>query len=299
MSVSALVSRFSNPGSLTDSPTPTNSTRKRQYSTGSAGSSRSESPASIDSHSPHPDSRITEDSRERLSSITEDKIRMFDSRSKSSEDTDGGAPGIKRGAARQMSYGGRERREGENDGTRVARRQLSAPSLGGKGRPGMFRLPGMASASQVSDDAQEADVDDAIESLQSDDPTLTELNLNNHTRLDPALISQLVEALHGNTHLKTLSLANIRFSEDHAKQLADVLRVNTSLTVLNLESNRITRKGIAVSFHTNTHTHELAIQLNPSNLDTNRTAHELAIQLNPCNLGTNRTAHELAIQLNP
>ncbi|CAI8038208.1 Tropomodulin-2 [Geodia barretti] len=100
-------------------------------------------------------------------------------------------------------------------------------------------------ASQVSDDAQEADVDDAIESLQSDDPTLTELNLNNHTRLDPALISQLVEALHGNTHLKTLSLANIRFSEDHAKQLADVLRVNTSLTVLNLESNRITRKGIA------------------------------------------------------
>jgi hypothetical protein len=100
-------------------------------------------------------------------------------------------------------------------------------------------------SSQVSDDAQEADVDDAIESLQSDDPTLTKLNLNNHTRLDPALISQLVEALHGNTHLKTLSLANIRFSEDHAKQLADVLRVNTSLTVLNLESNRITRKGIA------------------------------------------------------
>jgi Ran GTPase-activating protein (RanGAP) involved in mRNA processing and transport len=106
-------------------------------------------------------------------------------------------------------------------------------------------LPHSIVASQVSDDAQEADVDDAIESLQSDDPTLTKLNLNNHTRLDPALISQLVEALHGNTHLKTLSLANIRFSEDHAKQLADVLRVNTSLTVLNLESNRITRKGIA------------------------------------------------------
>ena len=29
--------------------------------------------------------------------------------------------------------------------------------------------------------------------------------------------------------------------------LSDVLRTNTSLTVLNLESNRITRKGIAVS----------------------------------------------------
>jgi hypothetical protein len=148
MSVSALVSRFSNPGSLTDSPppTPTGSTRKRESSTGSAGSSRSESPASIDSHSPHPaDSRITEDSRARLGSITEDKIRMFDSRSKSSEGTDGGTPGTKRGAVRQMSYGGRERREGENDGTRVAQRQLSAPSLGQKGRPGMFRLPGMAS----------------------------------------------------------------------------------------------------------------------------------------------------------
>ena len=66
---------------------------------------------------------------------------MFDSRPRSSEGTDG-SPGIKRGATRQMSYGG-ERRETET--VRVARRQLSAPGLGGKGRPGMFRLPGMAS----------------------------------------------------------------------------------------------------------------------------------------------------------
>ena len=70
---------------------------------------------------------------------------MFDARSKSG--TDGGAPpGIKRGATRQMSYGG-ERREVDREGLK-ARRQLSAPGLGEKGRPGMFRLPGMASNSK-------------------------------------------------------------------------------------------------------------------------------------------------------
>ena len=41
----------------------------------------------------------------------------------------------------------------------------------------------------------------------------------------------------------------------HFQQLADVLRVNTTLAVVNLESNRITRKGIAVSPHTQ-HTHK-------------------------------------------
>ena len=146
MSVSSLVNRFSNSGSLGESPPPSTGTR-RPYSTGSAGSSRSESPASTDSpQSPHPDggsssnrANSTDDPRVRLGSISEDKIRMFESRSSE------GGPVIKRGAGRQMSSGcvegrGREKREGLKD-----KRQLSAPGLGGKGRPpSLFRLPGMS-----------------------------------------------------------------------------------------------------------------------------------------------------------
>ena len=154
MSVSALISQFNSPSSLSDSPpqTPRSSSYsgRRHYSTGSAGSSRSESPASTESHSPHPDSKNSDDPRVRLGSITEDKIRMFDSRSRSSEGTDGGSPGIKRGAIRQRSYGcveGGERVE-ERAGLKP-RRQLSAPMLGERGRsPSPFRLPGMPSSSK-------------------------------------------------------------------------------------------------------------------------------------------------------
>ena len=51
--------------------------------------------------------------------------------------------------------------------------------------------------------------------------------------------------MRGNTCLTKLQMANVRFTEDHAQALAtEVLKTNTSLVVLNLESNRITRKGI-------------------------------------------------------
>ncbi len=45
---------------------------------------------------------------------------------------------------------------------------------------------------------------------------MTELNLNNHTKLDSDLIEELVVALTDNIYLEKLQLANIRFTEDHA-----------------------------------------------------------------------------------
>ncbi len=51
---------------------------------------------------------------------------------------------------------------------------------------------------------------------QRNDRGLTELNLNNHTKLDSDLIEELIVALTDNIHLERLQMANIRFSEDHA-----------------------------------------------------------------------------------
>ncbi|XP_064396547.1 tropomodulin-2-like [Halichondria panicea] len=96
--------------------------------------------------------------------------------------------------------------------------------------------------------SEEVDVEDAITRLTRNDRGLTELNLNNHTKLDSDLIEELIVALTDNIHLERLQMANIRFSEDHAFTLAEVLKVNSTLMILNLESNRITRKGIKAIF---------------------------------------------------
>jgi hypothetical protein len=48
-----------------------------------------------------------------------------------------------------------------------------------------------AGAAQFSEEVQETDIDDAIDSLQSNSPTLRELNLNNHTRADAEVISEV------------------------------------------------------------------------------------------------------------
>ena len=51
---------------------------------------------------------------------------------------------------------------------------------------------------------------------QADDPDLRELNLNNHPQLDSNMIEELIRALKDNTNLSTLSMTNVKFSEDHA-----------------------------------------------------------------------------------
>ena len=160
MSVSALIGQFSNmSSSSTESPpqspdiTTRGSVSRRHYSTSSVGSSRSESPASCGSHSPrlsgaqNRHSSVGNDSkpRTRLSSITEDRIRMFNRQCQSDkESTDGGVQSSRRAAMRQMSAGSNE--PGKESMPKVrATRQLSAGAVSGRS-PSPFRLPGMATA---------------------------------------------------------------------------------------------------------------------------------------------------------
>ena len=141
--------------------TPTGSLGRRHYSTSSVGSSRSESPTSCRSHSLHLDASQSRhlsvgnesSPRVRLSSITEDRIRMFNSRcSQAAKDSTDGPPRNSSGskaAARQLSAGSNEPGKGSGIRKELTKRQLSAGSspILVRGRsPSPFRLPGLAMA---------------------------------------------------------------------------------------------------------------------------------------------------------
>lgn len=92
-------------------------------------------------------------------------------------------------------------------------------------------------------DPLEVDVEECLSQLQANEYSLTELNLNNNTKLSPEHISRLIENLQDNTHLQVLQLANVKFDDDHAKALGKVLSTNSTLRSLSLESNKITARG--------------------------------------------------------
>jgi tropomodulin len=54
----------------------------------------------------------------------------------------------------------------------------------------------------------------------------------------------LFEALENNTHLETLSLANVGLTDKVADKLAQALEKNNTLRVVNVETNLITPSGI-------------------------------------------------------
>eukprot|EP00731_Ephydatia_muelleri_P029053 Em0020g697a len=87
-------------------------------------------------------------------------------------------------------------------------------------------------------------VDEIIASVLADNPSVTEVNLNNVSKVTSENLDQLIEALVTNTHISKLQLANTRLKDSHALALAQLLTTNTTMLSLNLESNRIGREGI-------------------------------------------------------
>lgn len=86
--------------------------------------------------------------------------------------------------------------------------------------------------------------DDLLEQVRSDDPELTELNINNSDVIKTDTLIQLAERLCTNTHIKTFALANTRADDHVAFAIAGTLRNNSTLTGINLDSNLLTGKGI-------------------------------------------------------
>eukprot|EP00118_Oscarella_pearsei_P023185 m.274034 g.274034 ORF g.274034 m.274034 type:complete len:278 (+) comp40582_c0_seq6:89-922(+) len=97
----------------------------------------------------------------------------------------------------------------------------------------------------MNDEVTGVNPDEIIERVSENDPSLKEVILNNNTRVDSGMRSDLLTALHKNSHVEKL-LANIKFDDDDAKVLAKILEQNKVIRVLNLESNRITATGVRV-----------------------------------------------------
>ncbi|XP_073675547.1 leiomodin 1a (smooth muscle) [Garra rufa] len=96
----------------------------------------------------------------------------------------------------------------------------------------------------IDSDTGSSMFDDLLEQVRSDDPELTELNVNNSDAIKTDTLIQFAEGLRSNTHIKNFCLANTRADDHVAFAIAGTLRGNSTLTSINLDSNHMTGKGI-------------------------------------------------------
>ncbi|KFU87259.1 Tropomodulin-3, partial [Chaetura pelagica] len=87
-------------------------------------------------------------------------------------------------------------------------------------------------------------VEETLQRIKDNDSRLVEVNLNNIKNIPIPTLKEFAKALETNKHVKSFSLAATRSNDPVAVALADMLRVNTKLKSLNIESNFITGVGI-------------------------------------------------------
>uniref|UniRef100_A0A3P8SNI7 Leiomodin-1 n=1 Tax=Amphiprion percula TaxID=161767 RepID=A0A3P8SNI7_AMPPE len=97
---------------------------------------------------------------------------------------------------------------------------------------------------QTEEDEDSSMFDELMQQVRSNDPTLTELNVNNSEVIKTKTLIEFAEALHNNTHIKAVALANCRADDHVAYAIAGTLRSNKTITSINLDSNHLTGKGI-------------------------------------------------------
>lgn len=90
----------------------------------------------------------------------------------------------------------------------------------------------------------ETNLESTLDKMRNNNPSVTEVNLNNIENIPKEMLLDYVNALKKNKHVKTFSIANTGVDENIAFNLANMLRENRSITTLNIESNFITGKGI-------------------------------------------------------
>ncbi|KAI4459742.1 tropomodulin [Holotrichia oblita] len=121
-------------------------------------------------------------------------------------------------------------------------------SLLNKGQPLGLGWDGITKASKQKIYPQEppntTDIDATIKQVQQDDPKLVDLNWNNIKNISEEKFDSLFEGIENNTHLETLSLTNVGLTDRSAQKLADALEKNSTLRVVNAETNFISPTGI-------------------------------------------------------
>ncbi|XP_061840849.1 leiomodin-3 [Nerophis lumbriciformis] len=90
----------------------------------------------------------------------------------------------------------------------------------------------------------ETNLESTLDKIRNNNPSVTEVNLNNIENIPKEMLLDYVNALKKNKYVKTFSIANTGVDENIAYNLANMLRENRSITTLNMESNFITGKGI-------------------------------------------------------
>ena len=90
----------------------------------------------------------------------------------------------------------------------------------------------------------ETNLESTLDKMRNNNPSVTEVNLNNIENIPKVMLLEYVNALKKNRFVKTFSIANTGVDENIAFSLANMLRENRSIVTLNIESNFVTGKGI-------------------------------------------------------
>ncbi|XP_055765777.1 tropomodulin-1 isoform X1 [Salvelinus fontinalis] len=125
------------------------------------------------------------------------------------------------------------------------------------------------------------DVEETLLRMQRNDPDLLEVNLNNIKNIPVKTLKAYADALIENTVVERFSIVGTRSNDPVAFALAEMLKVNTTLKSLNIESNFITGTGILAliaSLQSNTTLQELKID-NQSQPLGNKVEMEIASML--------------------
>ncbi|XP_038157414.1 leiomodin-1 [Cyprinodon tularosa] len=104
--------------------------------------------------------------------------------------------------------------------------------------------PSSKTKQEEEEDEDSSMFDELMEQVCSNDPSLTELNVNNSEVIKAKTLIAFAQGLHSNTHIKTLALANCRADDHVAYAIAAMLRSNNTITSVNMDSNHLTGKGI-------------------------------------------------------
>ncbi|VDD91287.1 unnamed protein product [Enterobius vermicularis] len=122
-------------------------------------------------------------------------------------------------------------------------------ALLGKGQDEHSTFSGVIRASESKvlpeEPENETDVDDCIKRLESNDPDLKEVNINNMKRLSKERIKKLIKAACASKHIEKLSMANTAISDQEARGLVELVESSPSLRMLNIESNFISPELLA------------------------------------------------------
>jgi len=104
----------------------------------------------------------------------------------------------------------------------------------------------------MADQRNLVDIDEILEKIRSNDPSLIKLNLNSYQvkkgddMVEPTSENAIAiaQALENNQVVTDLQLSNAHVNTDAAREFAKLLELNKTLTTLNLETNDITGDGI-------------------------------------------------------